>query len=473
MRASHGSAAEQTLTFTTPADTYVSAASPSTNFGRSTSLYVDGSPEVRSVIEFPVSGIGGGSVTQATLRVFALSNNKAVAAAAYTDTDWSETGLTFSTFEPPAVGPVLSTASPVTSGSWVSFDVTAAVTTDGLVAFTLVPTNSTNTRFASRESAAATSPQLIVTTSNAGAPPPPPPAPPPPPPPGGDPVIAAAGDIACDPSSVNFHGGVGSGNTCRQASTAAELGGVAAVLLLGDNQYYCGGLAAFMQSYDLSWGKYKAITHPSIGNHELLTSGGTGCDSSNLNGAGYFTYFGAAAGATGKGYYSFDVGAWHLIALNSNCSSAGGCGLSSPQGQWLAADLAAHRTTCTLAYWHIPLWSSGGRASPNVASIVQQLYAAGVDVILNGHDHIYERFAPQNASGQADPSAGIREFIVGTGGANHTSIASIARNSQVRNTDTFGVLKLTLHAQGYDWDFQPASFAGNGSFTDSGTASCH
>ena len=108
-----------------------------------------------------------------------------------------------------------------------------------------------------------------------------------------------------------------------------------------------------------------------------------------------------------------------------------------------------------------------------MAAIVQQLYAAGVDVILNGHDHIYERFAPQNASGQADPSAGIREFIVGTGGANHTSIASIARNSEVRNANTFGVLKLTLHARGYDWDFQPASFAGNGSFTDSGTGSCH
>ena len=240
--------------------------------------------------------------------------------------------------------------------------------------------------------------------------------PPLPPPPGGDPVIAAAGDIACDPSSANFNGGVGSGNTCRQASTAAELGGVAAVLLLGDNQYYCGGLAAFQQSYDLSWGKYKAITHPSIGNHELLTSGGTGCDSSNLNGAGYFTYFGAAAGPVGKGYYSYD---------------------------------------------------------PNMASIVQQLYAAGVDVILTGHDHIYERFAPQNASGQADPKAGIREFIAGTGGANHTSIASIAPNSEVRNTDTFGVLKLTLHATSYDWVFQPASFPGNGSFTDSGTGSCH
>jgi hypothetical protein len=289
----------------------------------------------------------------------------------------------------------------------------------------------------------------------------------------GDPVISAAGDIACDPSSSSFNGGAGKGSACRMASTAALLGGSAAVLLLGDNQYYCGSYSAFMQSYDKSWGQYKSITRPSVGNHEFLTSGGTGCDSSNTGGAGYYQYFGAAAGAKGQGYYSYNIGSWHLIALNSNCSSAGGCSSSSPQGKWLASDLAANAAQCTLAYWHIPLWSSGGRANSNTASLTQQLYNANVDVVLTGHDHTYERFAPQNAAGQADAARGIRAFVVGTGGANHTHLASRARNSQVFDDTTFGVLKLTLHASSYDWSFQPSSFTGNGTFTDSGSGSCH
>jgi hypothetical protein len=286
---------------------------------------------------------------------------------------------------------------------------------------------------------------------------------------GGDPVIAAAGDIACDPGSSKFNGGVGTSKECQQARTAALLTGVAAVLPLGDDQYYCGSLEAFMASYDLSWGSVKSISRPAVGNHEYLVSGGTGCNSTNAGAAGHFAYFGAAAGAQGSGYYSFDVGAWHLIALNSNCSSAGGCSTSSPQGKWLAADLAAHPAVCTLAYWHIPLFSSGGRANSNSRSLWNQLYAAGVDVVLNGHDHIYERFARQTPTGATDPVAGIREFIVGTGGANHTSLATIAANSQVRDTSSFGVLKLTLHAQSYDWQFEPAA---GGSFSDSGSEAC-
>jgi hypothetical protein len=165
-----------------------------------------------------------------------------------------------------------------------------------------------------------------------------------------------------------------------------------------------------------------------------------------------------------------DIGAWHLIALNSNCSDAGGCSSSSPQGQWLAADLAAHPNFCTLAYWHIPVFSSGGRASSNMRSIWQTLYNNNVDVVLAGHDHIYERFAPQTADGILDSARGIREFIVGSGGANHTSLAAIFPNSEVRDTSTYGVLKLTLHPTGYDWQFVPE--AGK-TFTDAGTGNCH
>jgi acid phosphatase type 7 len=290
-----------------------------------------------------------------------------------------------------------------------------------------------------------------------------------------DPVIAAAGDIACDPADSKFNGGNGSSNSCRQKYVSDLLvgSGLAAVLDLGDNQYYCGGYEAYLQSYDKSWGRLKSITHPAVGNHEYITSSGTGrtgCDSTNAGAAGHFKYFGGAAGSPTKGYYSFDIGTWHVIMLNSTCSGAGGCSASTPQGEWLRADLAAHTNYCTLAYWHVPLFSSGGRASSTYKTFWDALYAADADVVLNGHDHIYERFAPQTPTGSKSSSRGIREFVVGTGGANHTSLSSVAANSELRNADTFGVLKLTLHPTSYDWAFVPE--AGR-TFTDTGTGQCH
>lgn len=287
-----------------------------------------------------------------------------------------------------------------------------------------------------------------------------------------DPVIAAAGDIACDPTSSSFNGGLGSSSNCRQKYTSDLLldPAISAVLLLGDNQYYCGGYQAFVQSYDKSWGRVKAITRPAVGNHEYLTSGGTDCNSGNAGAAGYFRYFGLAAGDPGKGYYSYDIAAWHFIVLNSECTDAGGCGSTSPQGVWLRNDLAAHPNSCTLAYWHIPLFSSGGRASSRYKTFWDALYAADADVVLNGHDHIYERFAPQRPDGTADAARGIREFVVGTGGSNHTSLSSVFANSQVRDAKTYGVLRLTLHPTSYDWQFVPEAGA---TFTDSGTDTCH
>ncbi len=291
----------------------------------------------------------------------------------------------------------------------------------------------------------------------------------------GDPVIAAAGDIACDPANSAFNNGLGNPNGCRQKYTSDLLvnlanAGLAGVLDLGDNQYYCGGYQAYLQAYDPSWGRLKSITHPSVGNHEYLTSGGTDCSITNEGATGYFQYFGAAAGTLGQGYYSFDIGTWHIIALNTNCGNVGGCGSTSPQYKWLQADLASHTNFCTLAFWHIPLYSSGGRANANSKPFWNLLYANNADLILNGHDHIYERFAPQDPNGAVDLVRGIPEFIVGTGGADHTSLSTIAANSIVRNTNTFGVLELTLHPTGYDWQFIPE--AGK-TFTDSGSASCH
>jgi hypothetical protein len=288
-----------------------------------------------------------------------------------------------------------------------------------------------------------------------------------------DPFVAAAGDISCDPTSTLFNGGAGSQSACAQAATAqVALGsGAAAVLALGDDQYGCGGFQAFMQAYDPSWGLVKNITHPVPGNHEYALSGGLDCDPTG-SASGYFQYFGALAGQVGAGYYSFEVGAWHIVALNSNCSAVGGCGVGSPEETWLKADLAAHPTSCTLAYWHYPRFSSGlsGNAFVSTTSAFwNDLSSGGADVVVNGHDHDYERFAPQTPGGQL-AAAGIREFIVGTGGKSHDNVVAVQANSEVRDSTAFGVLRLVLHPTSYDWTFLPTS---GGSFTDSGSTPCH
>jgi hypothetical protein len=286
----------------------------------------------------------------------------------------------------------------------------------------------------------------------------------------GDPVIAAAGDIACDPAAGDYNGGNGTAIDCAQKRTAALVTGVDAVLPLGDEQYVCGGLSAFNQSYDPTWGQQKQISHPVPGNHEYQTSGGTGC-STKLDASGYFNYFGAIAGDPTKGYYSYSLGSWHIIALNSElCFVSGGCPAGSPEEVWLKNDLAANPAACTLAYWHEPRFaSSPGGGDGVVDPLWQDLYAAGADVVLNGHQHWYERFALQNPSGQAD-SNGIREFIVGTGGESHVPLSTRRPTSQASNDSTFGVLKMTLHSGSYDWSFVPEAGA---TFTDSGTSSCH
>jgi hypothetical protein len=290
--------------------------------------------------------------------------------------------------------------------------------------------------------------------------------------PAGDPVIAAAGDIACDPASPSFNAGAGTLTECRQQATSDLLvgQGFSSVLALGDNQYECGGYDAFLQAYDPSWGRVKGITHPVPGNHEYQGSGGTDCDPTH-SASGYYTYFGSAAGDPTKGYYSFDIGSWHVVALNSNCVYIGGCGSGSPQETWLRADLAAHPTDCTLASWHHPRFTSSSVGEDSeVAPFWQDLVDAGVDVVLNGHAHGYERFAPQSPSEQYDPTRGMREFVVGTGGEDFQTFAISKPLSESRTADTFGVLKLTLHATSYEWQF--ASVAG-ASFADSGTTFCH
>ena len=289
---------------------------------------------------------------------------------------------------------------------------------------------------------------------------------------GTDPVIAAAGDIACDPAGSGFLGGVGTATKCRQQYTSDLLvnAGLTAVLTLGDNQYECGAYPQYLQSFDLSWGRLNPIMFPAPGNHDYEAPlGALDCDATH-QALGYFEYFGDVAGQVGKGYYSYDLGAWHLIALNSNCGFVGGCGVGSPQETWLRADLAAHPASCTLAYWHHPRWSSGSihGSSANVGAFWSALNGARADIVLSGHVHNYERFAPQLPSGVAD-AAGIREFVVGTGGANHYAFGTPIANSEVRIADTFGVLRLTLHPDSYDWSFESET----GQELDSGRTACH
>ncbi|MGZ6826524.1 MAG: DUF7594 domain-containing protein, partial [Mycobacteriales bacterium] len=185
----------------------------------------------------------------------------------------------------------------------------------------------------------------------------------------------------------------------------------------------------------------------------------------------YYTYFGSAAGSSSKGYYSYDVGSWHVVALNGECAYVGGCGAGSAQDQWLQADLAAHSTSCTLAYWHEPRWSSGAEhgSDATYAQFWRDLYAAHADVVLNGHDHDYERFALQDDTGQVDTAHGIRELVVGTGGAEQAPLGTLETNSEVFHTGSFGVLKLTLHPGSYDWQFVND---GSSTFTDAGSEGC-
>jgi calcineurin-like phosphoesterase family protein len=233
------------------------------------------------------------------------------------------------------------------------------------------------------------------------------------------------------------------------------------VFAAGDNAYNSGTAREYASCYGPSWGAFKDRTRPAPGNHEYLSR----------RAAPYFAYWGAAAGTRGQGWYAYDVGTWRIYALNSNCTAIGGCGETSAQVRWLAADLGAHPALCVMAYWHHPRFSSGSHGNSSfMEDAWDVLYQAGADVIVSGHDHDYERFAPQDPSGKADPDRGIREFVAGTGGAPLREFNRPLPNSEARNATTFGVLALTLRDGSYDWRFVPVA---GSSFKDSGSGTCH
>ncbi|MDQ1488100.1 MAG: acid phosphatase type 7 [Actinomycetota bacterium] len=303
----------------------------------------------------------------------------------------------------------------------------------------------------------------------------------------GDHVLLAAGDVAkCDSA----------GDEATAALVSAEMADPSAsVAMLGDGAYPDGDLAHYQQCYDPSWGRFKAATRPATGNHEYANAATTRAE-------GYFDYWGAAAGPRPGGYYSYDLGAWHVVVLNSTCGNqggngVGGCNAKDPMGQWLAADLAATHPACVLAYWHHPRFYSmsaepgvqvkpgqGASADNKLDSIWGVLQQAGADVVLSGHHHTYERFPRLKAtggkkgSGTPDPS-GIRQFVAGTGGGEQESFVPnmIDPNSEKRIEHNFGVLRLTLHDTGYDWAFLSAGTPGTseppaGTVLDSGSDTC-
>ncbi len=266
--------------------------------------------------------------------------------------------------------------------------------------------------------------------------------------PGGTVTLSGAGDIArCDSTG--------------DEATAALLDDLPGfVFTAGDNAYGSGSARDFEECYAPSWGRHRDRTFPVLGNHDFDTA----------TAAGYFGFFGDRGGDPRAGWYSVDLGEWRLLVLASDCGDVGGCGPESDQGRWLARELDRAAETCTLAIWHHPLFTTGEHGpTPDVRPLWEQLYEAGVELVVNGHEHDYERFVPLDPAGQPDPERGIRQIVVGTGGGGLRTFPREDPNSEVRDRTAHGVLRLDLDPGAYAWTFIPV--AGR-TFTDAGTGTC-
>lgn len=430
-------ASANTLTFAAEADTYARESRPTTNYGDATTLRADGAgdSDYESFIRFTVAGVSGG-IESALLRMYVTDNGTDNGPAVYaTDPSWVETEVTWD-HRPARTSPAVDNKDRLGTGAWVEYNVTPLVTGNGIFSFVLVADSSDSAVFSSREGEQP--PQLVITMRGDGNLPITPTLTPTELVDGT--IFVGAGDIAeCDSENDEF--------------TAQLLDAIpGTVFVIGDNAYESGTLNEYRNCYDPTWGRHKARTKPVPGNHDYRTSGASG----------YFQYFDNIAS-----YYAYDLGGWRIYALNSEIDVSA----NSPQVAWLQDDLAANPRECVLAYWHRPRWSSGSNHGNGTEyqTLWQILYQAGAEVVLNGHEHNYERFAPMNATGQPDDQ-GLREFVVGTGGRGLYKFDSPLPTSEVRNDTTYGVLKLTLREASYEWEFIP--IAGS-TFTDRGSADCH
>ncbi|MBK9924750.1 MAG: DNRLRE domain-containing protein [Anaerolineales bacterium] len=432
------------LTFIAEADSQVNESNPSTNYGKSTYLQVDGAsdPDVEVFIRFTVTGVSGG-VQSATLRVYDTTNGSTNGPAVYgTGTSWTETGITWNS-RPPRITGALDNKGNISVGTWVEYNVTSLVIGDGTFSFVLVADSNDAATFSSRQGSQP--PQLVVTADNISTP---------------TPTLTIATDTPTPspiPSDSVVLVGAGDISTCSNNNdelTARLLDNIpGTVFTAGDNAYVNGTYTEYVNCYDPTWGRHKSRTKPVPGNHEYNTAGA----------AGYFQYFDNI-----DSYYAYDLGTWRIYALNSEIDVSA----SSPQVTWLQADLAAHPSPCVLAYWHRPRWSSGlsHGSDPEMQTLWQVLYEAGAELVISGHEHHYERFAQMDTDGLV-VSQGLREFVAGMGGgAGHYPFGSILPASEVRDNSAYGVLKLTLNVGSYDWQFVPVAGA---TFTDSGNSICH
>jgi hypothetical protein len=437
------------------ADSYVRSDDPAGNFGAAAILIGRTSPEIDSYVKFDVSGLSSAPL-KAVLRLWAeTTGTTTYRVYQVADSSWTESALTFT--NRPAFGALAATSGPTTAGTWMDLDVTGAVGGNGLVTLGFTTGSTAGKNFGSREDAAH-APQLLLTAE---------------PPQSGDPVIVAAGDIACSPADASYNGGAGTATACHEKATSDLVLSLhpLAVITLGDEQYNSGKLTDFLTSYDPTWGRFKGITHPSIGNHEFGQTGASG----------YFNYFGDSATplepgcrSNCKAWYSYTVGNWRIITLNTECTTNNNnCAAGSEQDLWLQGELASANAAgqCKLVTSHHPKWSSSSFAATDIDQLVQDMYAGHTDIYLTGHMHGYERFAPQDPAGHLDTANGITEIISGAGGAFFTGFLAIQPNSVVHNNDTYGVLKLVLHPHSADYHFvrDPSS----GLFSDSGTITCH
>jgi hypothetical protein len=429
--------ASGTLLFAPDADARVKESDPSRNYGDSSTLHADGAgdPGIESFIRFTVTGLSG-PIQSARFRVYVTDNGTGDGPAVHlTDNSWTESELTWEN-RPGPTSDAVDNKGKLGTNSWVEYDVTSVVTGDGTFSFVLLADDSDGVIFSSREgdqppqlalilqgSDMATAVPTVISTSSSD-----------------DVTLVGAGDIAvCDNDNDEL--------------TAQLLDGIpGTVFTTGDDAYEEGAIHEFNNCYGPTWGRHKDRTKPVPGNHEYLTPGA----------AGYFQYYDNI-----PEYYAYDLGNWRIYALNSEID----VDENSPQITWLQADLASNPRQCVLAYWHQPRWSSGSHhgSDEDYQTLWQILYEAGAELVLNGHEHNYERFAEMNAEGAA-LSPGLREIVVGTGGRDLYEFGSALPASEVRDFSTYGVLKLTLRTDGYDWEFIPIP---GSTFTDSGSTSCH
>ncbi|HEX2997014.1 MAG TPA: DNRLRE domain-containing protein [Anaerolineales bacterium] len=431
-----------TLTFSAAADARVEQVAPDKNFGNGTTLRADGGsdPAVESFLTFTVTGVAG-NTQHAILRLYVPENGSKNGPAVYsTDPSWTEDKITWNT-RPAPISEAVDNKEEIQPGTWVEYDVTSLVTGNGAFSFLLIADSNDSTVFSSRQGEQP--PQLVVTL-------------------GTDlPLTLTPASIpsqtptTSSDESVVFVG-TGDISDCDNNNdelTAQLLDTIpGTVFTTGDNAYSKGTSTQFADCYGPTWGRFKDRTKPIPGNHEYRTA----------DASGYFQYFDNI-----PSYYAYDLGSWRIYALNSEIDVSP----TSEQVIWLVADLTTNPRQCVLAYWHQPRWSSGSHhgSNPDYQTLWQIFYEAGAELVLNGHEHNYERFAPMNAEGQADP-LGIREFVLGTGGRDHYDFDNALPTSEVRDNTSYGVLKLTLHPTGYDWEFVPAA---GSTFTDSGSGECH